>query len=125
MKHGQACWVGWRHRAYLNLVLKLLPVPEASGAHGGVIQQQHDHLEAKREEPLSRAVSLPSPQPLPCSRDSELFQDPLKAPRIQQPQAAALNCIRKHFSFFKNVFIYLNWGLVTLQHCGSFCHTLT
>ena len=27
-------------------------------------------------------------------------------------------------SFFKK-FIYFNWRLITLQYCGSFCHTLT
>ena len=26
---------------------------------------------------------------------------------------------------FKNVFIYFNWRLITLQYSGGFCHTLT
>ena len=28
-------------------------------------------------------------------------------------------------SFLKNLFIYFNWRLITLQYCGGFCHTLT
>ena len=28
-------------------------------------------------------------------------------------------------SLFKNLFMYFNWKLITLQHCGGFCHTLT
>ena len=27
--------------------------------------------------------------------------------------------------FFVFVFIYFNWGLITLQYCSGFCHTLT
>ena len=27
------------------------------------------------------------------------------------------------FFLFKNLFIYFNWRLITLQHCGGFCHT--
>ena len=26
--------------------------------------------------------------------------------------------------FFKILFIYFNWRLITLQYCGGFCHTL-
>ena len=29
------------------------------------------------------------------------------------------------FSFLKNLFIYFNWRLITLQYCRGFCHTLT
>ena len=29
------------------------------------------------------------------------------------------------FFFFFNVFIYLNWRLITLQYCSGLCHTLT
>ena len=29
------------------------------------------------------------------------------------------------FLFFFNVFINLNWRLITLPYCGGFCHTLT
>ena len=28
------------------------------------------------------------------------------------------------FNIFKKL-IYFNWKLITLQYCGSFCHTLT
>ena len=28
-------------------------------------------------------------------------------------------------SYFKKIFIYFNWRLITLQYCGSFCHKLT
>ena len=28
-------------------------------------------------------------------------------------------------SLFKNLFMYFNWKLITLQYCGGFCHTLT
>ena len=28
-------------------------------------------------------------------------------------------------SLFKNLFIYFNWRLITLQYCGGFCHTFT
>ena len=28
-------------------------------------------------------------------------------------------------SFLKNLFIYFNWRLITLQYCGGFCHMLT
>ena len=31
----------------------------------------------------------------------------------------------KHILFFKKLFIYFNWGIITLQYCGSFCHTST
>ena len=27
--------------------------------------------------------------------------------------------------FVKYLFIYFNWRLITLQHCGGFCHTFT
>jgi len=29
-----------------------------------------------------------------------------------------------HF-FFSNLLIYFNWRIISLQHCGSFCHTST
>ena len=29
------------------------------------------------------------------------------------------------FLFLKNLFIYFNWRLITLQYCGGFCHTST
>ena len=29
------------------------------------------------------------------------------------------------WDFFFNWFTYFNWKLITLQHCGGFCHTLT
>ena len=32
-------------------------------------------------------------------------------------------CYAKIFDFLK--FIYFNWGLITLQCCGGFCHILT
>ena len=30
-----------------------------------------------------------------------------------------------HITFFKILYIYYSWRLITLQYCGAFCHTLT
>ena len=36
-----------------------------------------------------------------------------------------ISCLGIELLFFVFVFIYFNWGLITLQYCSGFCHTLT
>ena len=38
---------------------------------------------------------------------------------------SALSPVFYYFSFFKKLFIYFNWRIITLQYCDGFCHTST
>lgn len=52
---------GELRRDYLGLVVKLIPVPGALAAHGGVIQEQHGHLKQGREaSPTPCRSSVPA-----------------------------------------------------------------
>ena len=48
-------------------------------------------------------------------------------PWTQRVQGSLLSLRVWHdvFFFLKELFIYFNWRLITLQYCSGFCHTLT